>query len=111
MFFQSGDKSNFINATQGVNALLAGFEAGLGGVVSTAREYAMGSAHEASVRGFLELQRDFREVLTAAHQLADERDRLVASNKTLRELRVANAQARMRIASLERDIAKLRSEK
>nr|WP_315186526.1 hypothetical protein [uncultured Albidiferax sp.] len=110
MFFQSGDRSNFISASQSVDALLGGFETGLGGAVNTAREYAMGSIHEATIQGFLELQRDYRQVLAAAHQLADERDRLIVSNKKLRDLRAVNAQAMQRIESLEREIAGLKSE-
>ena len=111
MFPQSGDRANFINAREGVDALLGGFEACLGGAVSAAREYAMGSAYEATVRGFPELQRDYREVLAAAHQLADERDRLLAANRKLRDLRIVNAQAMARIAMLEREVSALKSSK
>lgn len=111
MFPRSGDRRNFFDASQGVNALLGGFEACLGGAVSAAREYAMGSAYEATVHGFMELQRDYREVLAAAHQLADERDRLLAANRKLRDLRIVNVQAVARIALLEREVAALKSRK
>lgn len=111
MFSRSGDRANFLDASQGVNALLGGFESCFGGAVSAAREYAMGSAYEATVHGFMELQRDYREVLAAAHQLADERDRLLMANRKLRDLRIVNAQAIARIARLEHEVAVLKSGK
>lgn len=104
MFIQSGDRTNPVNALQIVDACVAAMPSALGIMVNAGREYQMNVAYDRVVSVNAELRGNNAELLGVAHRLADENEQLKEKLASLRPLRVELAQARARMATLERQL-------
>lgn len=102
MFIQSGDRSNYMSAAQGVDACLAGFGSALGVLAEAGQEYRMNVAYDNAMEYIAELEGNQKELVGYCHDLADKYDRAMAS---ARALRLERFKANQRIAELEAQLA------
>jgi len=102
MFIQSGDRSNYMNAMQGVDACLAGFGSALGVLAEAGQEYRQNVAYDNALDFIDELKDNNTQLIGHWHELMDKLERAQAS---ARQLRIDRFNANRRIAELEAQLA------
>lgn len=102
MFIQSGDRSNFMSAAQGVDGCVAAFGSALGVLAQAGQEYRQNVAYDNALDFIDELKGDNAELIGHCHDLMNKLERAQAS---ARQLRIDRFNANRRIAELEAQLA------
>ena len=109
MFIQSGDRGNWVNASQAAGACVDAFGSAIGVLVQAGQEYRMNATYEKALAYIDELEGNQSELIGhcdgLAARLLDSQADLERARASARQLRIDRFNANRRIAELEAQLA------